>query len=231
MLKLTIIVAIVSGIFFVEFSEIKVVGAMRNIMMKGDLSAKVDLDSITKTHLYGLGPVAGLKGEVLILDGQIFSSESNNNEIVNHQDSVSKIAMLVYCYVEKWKPITFKANVVKYDDLEKLVEEKAKNEGIDLEKPFVFKIEAKPKTLQYHVIDWKNGEKHTMENHKQFAFNGLLKRSNAKLLGFYSNKHHSIFTHHTTNMHIHFLDEKTKTVGHLDNIALDDNITIYFSQK
>jgi acetolactate decarboxylase len=231
MVKLTLIVASIIGIFLLDSPEIKVAGAMRNIMMKGDLSAKVDLDTLSKTHLYGLGPVANLKGEIMVLDGQVFSSENIDNQALNKKNNVSKAAMFVYCYVDKWKSKIVKANVGKYNELEKLVEESAKNEGIDLEKPFVFKVEAQPKILDYHIIDWKNGEKHTMENHKQFAFNGSVKESKFVLLGFYSNKHHSIFTHHSTNMHLHVLDEKTETVGHLENIGLNEDITIYFPQK
>lgn len=231
MIKLTITIALIVGLFFVEYPEIKVAGAMRNIMMKGDLSAKIDLDTLLKTHLYGLGAVANLKGEIMVLDGKVFSSEIAEKQIINKNNAVNKAAMFVYCYVGKWKQRTYKNSISKYEDLENFIAESAQKEGMNLERPFVFKIEVEPKILEYHIIDWKNGEKHTMENHKQFALNGTLKKSKVEILGFYSNKHHSIFTHHSTNMHLHVMDEKTNIVGHLDNIGLNDNITIYFPQE
>ncbi len=38
---------------------------MKNIMVNGDLSAYLNLDTLNKIHLYGLGPVSGLKGEIV----------------------------------------------------------------------------------------------------------------------------------------------------------------------
>lgn len=231
MLRLTLMIFSVLGLFFIEQPTIYVSGAMRNIMMKGDLSAKIDLDTLNKKHLYGLGPVANLKGEIMIIDGQVFTSEITDNQMVSKNNKVNKGAMLVYCYVENWVSKTSENNIANYVDLEKFVEESAKKEGINLEKPFVFKIEVEPYQIDYHIIDWKNGENHTMENHKQFAYKGLLKKSKVQLLGFYSNKHHSIFTHYTTNMHLHVFDEKTSTVGHLDNIISNNSIKIYFPKS
>ena len=55
----------------IEVPEVKVSGAMKNIMMQGDLSAHINLDTLNKTHLFGLGPAASLKGEIMILDGKV----------------------------------------------------------------------------------------------------------------------------------------------------------------
>jgi acetolactate decarboxylase len=55
-------------------------GAMRNVMQKGDLSNTIYLDTISnKQHLYGLGPLEGLKGELLIIDGKSYISSVNEN--------------------------------------------------------------------------------------------------------------------------------------------------------
>jgi acetolactate decarboxylase len=45
-----------------------VAGAMKNVMWKGQLFGTIDLDTIfNKQHLYGLGPVEYLTGELLKL--------------------------------------------------------------------------------------------------------------------------------------------------------------------
>lgn len=93
--------------------------------------------------------------------------------------------------------------------------------------PFAFKIEASPTKTNFHVIDRKEGSPHTMENHKQFAYSGQDLNKKSILLGFYSTHHQSIFTHHTSHMHIHLLDQDTKAVGHLDDIQIKGLITIY----
>ena len=47
--------------------DVHIVGAMKNVMRKGELFATIDLDSLSnKTHLYGMGPVEYLTGELSI---------------------------------------------------------------------------------------------------------------------------------------------------------------------
>ena len=214
-----------------EQPEVKVSGAMKNIMMNGDLSAHVNLDTLNKTHLYGLGPVPGLKGEIMILDGTVYTTAMDGIKLQNQQNKISQAAMLVYSNVEKWKTVSSKATVNSYADLEKLVEKTAKQNGYDTEIPFAFKIEASPEKASYHVIDWKEGVTHTMDNHKQFAYSGKLYNEKAVFLGFYSTHHQGIFTHHSTNMHIHILADKSKIAGHLDEVRISGLITIYLPEK
>lgn len=215
----------------VQVPEVKVSGAMKNVMMKGDLSAHANMDTMKKVHLYGLGPVAGLKGEIMVLDGKVFSTSKDGNKLLNQQNKVSDAAFLVYSNVEKWKSFSINTTIDNYAELEKLVENTAKANGYDTEVPFAFKVEAVPQKISYHVIDWKEGTKHTMENHKQFAYSGQFENTGITLLGFYSTHHQSIYTHHTTFMHVHLLDNNTKTVGHLDEILLTGTVIIYLPVK
>ncbi len=122
--------------------EVKVSGALRNIMIDGDLSAHVNLDTLDKTHLYGLGPVAGLKGEMAIIDGIIYSTFKEGDKLISQQNKASLAAMLVYSKVEKWKEISLNANINNYSALEDLVKQTAQKAGYDIEKPFVFRIKA-----------------------------------------------------------------------------------------
>lgn len=230
MIKIIFGVLIIVGISAIEVPEVKVSGAMKNIMMQGDLSAHINLDTLNKKHLYALGPVAGLKGEIIILDGKVYSTAMQENQLLNQQDKISQAAMLVYSHVEKWKTVSSEVKINNYTELEKLIETTAIANGYDTEIPFAFKIEATPAKATYHVIDWKEETLHTMDNHKQFAYSGQT-HTPSVLVGFYSKHHQSIFTHHTTYMHIHILEEETKTVGHLDDIQLNGQITIYLPEK
>jgi len=56
--------------------KIQVAGEMSNIMRKGNLAAHIDLETMQKTNLYALGPVEGLKGEIIVLDGQVSVSSN-----------------------------------------------------------------------------------------------------------------------------------------------------------
>jgi len=204
---------------------------MRAIMQQADLSAKVNLDTLLKKNLYGLGPVAGLKGELMILDGEVYTSSKNGDQVENLRNKVSEAAMLVYCHVNKWRTVSIKASVNGYHELEELISKTAVANGYDISVPFAFKIEVLPVTINYHVINWQEGVAHTSDNHKQFAYSGQFTNQRTTLLGFYSTQHKGIFTHHTSSMHIHFLNNETSLVGHLDDIQINDSITLYLPEK
>ena len=204
---------------------------MKNVMMNGDLSVHLDIDTLNKLHLYGLGPVAELKGEIMILDGKVLTTTKDGNKLINEKDKISKAALLVYSNVEKWKTVSLYLTINSYAELEKLVEITAKENGYDTALPFAFKVNAVPAKATYHVIDWKKGVEHTMDNHKQFAYAGEMINTPVTMLGFYSKHHQSIFTHHTTFMHVHLLDDKAKTVGHLDELQIKGVFTINLPEK
>ena len=49
---------------------------------------------------------------------------------------------------------------------------------------------------------------------------GTFKNAELEILRFYSNKHHAIFTHHTTNMQVHIKSDKV--TGHADSFTLGE---------
>jgi len=207
--------------------SVKVHGAMSQIMRKGDLSAAVDIDTLARQHLFALGPVAGLKGEIMVVDGTVYTSVRSGDTIQNVA-TIPKAAMLVYSYVSEWKQLEKKVTISNLRDLEKMVEHSAKEGGVDTAQPFVFMVEAKAKRAGYHVIHWEDGIKHTLDNHKQFAIHKEEKEQDVILLGFYSKHHHSIFTHHSTNMHVHILSRSRGIAGHLDDIQIEGPVTMHF---
>jgi acetolactate decarboxylase len=211
--------------------DVKVAGAMRNIMQNNDLSAKIALDTLVPTaNLYGLGPIEGLEGEVIILNSIPYVSSVDDGKVVTKQTQKVKAAMLVYTQVKNWQTTQLTSPVKNYAELERVIEKYAKAKGVDLSKPFPFLLEGKVTRTSFHVIDWQEGVTHTAANHKQFAKYGELKNEEVQIVGFYSDKHHSIFTHHTTNMHLHVVNKAKTLVGHLDDIVLQNQIVLKLPQ-
>lgn len=231
MIKLITGLLLIGTLMLIQVPEVKVAGAMKNIMMKGDLSAHLNLDTLNKTNLYGLGPVAGLKGEIMVLDGKAYTTSVDGNELNNKENKIADAAMFVYSYVPKWKATTIDAAISSYAEFELLIEKTTAANGFDTDKPFPFKVVATTAKVSYHVIDWKEGTAHTMDNHKQFAYTGKMANSPVTMLGFYSKHHQSIFTHHTSFMHVHVMDDNTKTVGHLDELQIKGLFTVYLPEQ
>jgi len=204
------------GLLLKSDYQVKVAGAMRQIMQQGDLSAKAALDTLlAQPHLYALGPVEGLVGEIMVLDGVPYTCAVAGKTLSLRQSPEEKAAMLVYTHVDRWQTLRLAEGVNSYQALEKMIQARAKAAGIDTEKPFPFLLTGTATRVNYHVIDWQPGTTHTMQNHKQFARTGELKGA-VQVLGFYSTRHHGVFTHHSTNMHLHVMD-----AGHTLEAVLD----------
>jgi len=212
--------------------EVKVhhYGALKNMMHKGDLSSKVTLDELKDiNHLYALGAVENLKGEVLVLDGIPSISYVKGNDSLKTMmidSSFEKNAcLLVIASVEEWKSINIPNTVVTYDDFEIFVEEIAAENGVNTDEPFPFMIEGVAKSFDWHVIDWPEGDtEHSHDKHIHSGLYGSHENQAVAMLGFYSNKHHAIFTHHTTNMHVHVKSDRA--TGHADGFVLGENMML-----
>jgi hypothetical protein len=203
-------------------------GALKNIMHKGDLSAQADLTDFQDTeHFYALGAVENLKGEVLILDSRPFISSVKDQNLSISNSFDYKATLLVHASVDKWTPSSIPVNISTYEDLEKHIEQTAKENEINTDEPFPFLINGRAKSFDWHVIDWKDGDtEHSHEKHINSGPHGTLTDQDVEILGFYSNSHHAIFTHHTTNMHLHIKTTDNKISGHLDGLTLGQGMTL-----
>jgi acetolactate decarboxylase len=211
--------------------EVRLKGSMKNVMREGNLEAHISLDTLEKNNLFGLGPVSGLQGELMVLNGKVFQTSRNGNQLLNRKDSSAKAAFFVYSYVKDWETMKAKAQIDNLAELEKWIETTALAQGIDLEKPFAFRIETIAVSAPFHIIHWEEGAEHSFDNHKQFAYQAEWKAKPVQLLGFYSRHHKSLFTHHSSNLHIHVLEGESETVGHLDEIRINGELTISFGKK
>jgi len=209
--------------------EVKHAGALKNFMHKGDISAKASLDTLNPVDLYALGALENLKGEFIVVDGEPYLSREVNGELLIEKTYEARVSLLVYSYVSNWKDQEIKESVSSYRELEILVEEAATKFGIDVETPFPFLIKGKINSFGWHVINWpENDTMHTHLRHIESGLNGVEENRDITILGFYSRLHQSIFTHHTTHMHLHVLTKEKDLVGHVDEIIPGTDFKLLF---
>jgi len=208
-------------------------GALKNMMFKGDISAKAGLsDFEERNHFYALGAIENLKGEIQIFDSKPFNTIVVDSNLTFDNSFNKKATLLVYASVEKWKTVKVPDNVSTYEEIEKYIEQTAKENQINIDEPFPFLIGGIALSFDWHVIDWKAGDKeHTHEKHKTSGLHGTINDRQVDLLGFYSNAHHTIFTHHTTNMHIHVRTTDNKLAGHVDDLTLGKGMILKLPGK
>ena len=208
--------------------EVKYFGALKNMMHKGDISAKFDLADLNGTeNLYAIGALENLKGEIQIFNGESFNTFVLDSVVAIDKTFNKKAALLVYSIVESWDAYNIPDGIVTYEQLEQHIASIAKKNGINIEKPFPFLIEGKALEFDWHVINWKDGDsEHSHEKHVNSGLNGTEYDQQIELLGFYSDSHHAVFTHHTTNMHIHVKTGDGKLAGHVDALTLGKGMVL-----
>ncbi|MFY0603670.1 MAG: acetolactate decarboxylase [Flavobacteriaceae bacterium] len=201
-------------------------GALRT-MMSGDLSKTIDLNTLSqKKYLYALGAFEGLQGEIQIFEGVSHSSKVKDSTVAIVNEIEGSASLLVYTEVEKWVENSL-FNFASKTDLESLLMNEAKKVGLDTEKPFPFILEGKISELQWHVINWNPKDSvHTHKKHQESGLNGMITNESVRILGFYSNKHKAIFTHHSSNVHMHFTSKDQSLAGHVDDLKIKDSIIL-----
>jgi len=132
--------------------DVEYSGALRTIM-SGNIQPVISLDTLSeKKHLYALGAVDNLKGEIQIFDGKPSNSFVIDNSM-HIKDSYSlKASLLVYAEVEEWNTFQIENSKIK-SDLEEVIFERATNSGINTEEPFPFLLEGTIASVDWHVIN------------------------------------------------------------------------------
>ena len=211
------------------YPDIQIVGAMKNVMWKGELGSSIELDTITnKNGLYGLGPESYLTGELLINNGKSYVSKvtSDTTMTVDKRFDVSA-PFFVYTTITEWNQIELPSNVKTIHDLEKFIDEKT----INYKRPFAFKLEGHVSNAIIHIQNLPKGTKvSSPEEAHQGQINYELNNEESEIVGFFSTKHKGVFTHHDSFLHMHLITKDERKMGHLDELEIG-KMTMYFPKK
>lgn len=212
-------------------TAVQVVGAMKNVMWKGELAGIINLDTInTKTGLYGLGPVEYLTGELLLIDEKSYvSTVLTDSTMVVKQTYHVKAPFLVYTNQIDWDIENLPSNIKTIKELEKFIDKKT----LDFKRPFVFRLKGQIDNAEIHIQNLPKGTKvSSPEEAHQGQTNYLLKANEVEIIGFFSTEHQGIFTHHDSNVHMHLITTDRTKMGHLDKVLFGSGtIKLYLPKK
>ena len=208
-------------------------GAMREMFANGNIGGNISLTEFrNKPHLYAVAPLEGLRGEITVLDGTSYVSFVRNNSVVVEKSWDAKAIFMVWAEVAEWREVSVPENVKTYAELEKFVAEAAKSANIDASPPFPFLLKGTPANVNWHINNYvSDNTPLTQEKHDQAKFKGVLENEAVEIVGFYSDKHAGVFTHHTTNMHLHLRSASGNVMGHLDDITLNNGTSLYLPKS
>ncbi|MBC8256227.1 MAG: acetolactate decarboxylase [Candidatus Marinimicrobia bacterium] len=203
--------------------NINIYGALFKIMHEGHREGVVSLlDVLQKKHTYGLGAMEGLNGEVLILDNKVIINTAINGGTPTTQTEVTgkdKALLLVTSEVKKWQKVSLD-EPVSMGTIDAAIKQYADKMGINTNKPFPFMIEGGFGSVEWHIIDSPDpGGSH--DEHMASSWKRIDSDFKGKILGFYSENHQTVFTHHSSFTHMHIVFEDEQLSGHIDDILIN----------
>ncbi len=212
-----------------EVMEVNIVGKLRAMMMENKTEANINLQDLKdQEHLYALGALEGLAGEVLVMDSNpmISKVKGDSFSIANNFDT--KATLLVYTLVEGWDYFTIVEDQT-LNELEELVYEKAT--AAKLTEPIPFLVKGSASKLSWHIVNGSHGAKATHEDHATTGFNREWNDTEIEILGFYSESHQGVMTHRGEDSHLHFKALDESAAGHVDDVQIKKGSLLFIPKS
>lgn len=203
---------------------------------KGGASGQVKLADVPQTAgVWGLGATAGLKGEIVQIDGKLLVSPGSDPEgRVQAPQPGEQAVLFASARVKAWADVPL-PNTMNQIQLEAFVREQAAARGLSLEQPFVFRLEGQFPHLMWHVITGEptaaverghagHGSRGRAADHaNQQSGTRVFHRpgTTGQLVGVYSGAGlEGVVSHAGERFHLHFVDSVLTVSGHVDAYAV-----------
>jgi len=185
-------------------------------MWKGDLKAKIATDSLNNKATYGLGPVAFLKGEIVLFEGQTFVSKVVDS--ISHKVSKSPSAsapFFVYTTNSNLKTVNLPATYHTLQSIENYIDSVYKN----YDQPLLIRIDGIFNKMKLHSVNLPKGKQVSSPDEAHLGLTQYdFKNISGSLIGFFSRNHKAVFTHHDSFFHAHFISDDRQVLGHIDEL-------------
>jgi acetolactate decarboxylase len=197
------------------------VGAQRQVLA-GDLTPRATLrDYMGVPHLYALGPLAGLQGEVTVIDGTPLVTTLPGGLMRVEQSFDHRACFLVHAEVPRWRWIEQAAELAAWATLAPLLRHAAMDAGLEAAGPLPFRITGRATAGTVHVLDRRDDHPHSPERHEAIKVRFPVAAEEVEVIGFHSDQHHGIFVPKDSPLHAHLAARGRVFAGHVDALRLD----------
>ena len=199
-------------------SAVKIAGSVKKTMWQGHLEASINLDTITdKEHLYGLGPIENLTGEIIINDGKAYKSTVADDSTIKVEETFTiKAPFFAYTHVVNWKEQDLPDSIQNIQQLDNYLVAVS----TDMPQPFAFKIACVIDSATIYIIDVPEGMQiHSPGDADQMHQYFHLAKDSGEIVGFFAKDGKVIFSPGESHLHMHLLNADKTKMGHLDAIT------------
>jgi len=209
--------------------EIDWIGRLQKVHRDGDARPNINLLDIEGPDgLFAIGPLAGLRGEITVVDGSAFIARVEGNTISVSGDFNVEAPFLVYGIVEDWKEWPIPVSVRTIEEFEKWLPTAAQKAGIDADtEAFPFKVASSTSVIDYHVISNREPGYLVTRPHNELMCRFQSHSNQLTMLGVFSKSHAGVFTHRNQWTHIHVVCVDPLFSGHVDSFVLGPDALLY----
>jgi len=195
-------------------------GGLRTVLREGHDEGRVALADVIGPDSIALGSLAGLAGEITVVDGEVHLAEVEGGDPalglrVREVEGGDLATILALADVPVWTE--HELGIVEDNAaLEGMVLEAAKAEGLDVSQPFPFRVEGKAAMIDVHVLN-QSCPIAQPDGPAPWRFAGSGEK--VVLVGFYAENGAGVLTHHGQKTHIHVVLPERNASGHVDGLA------------
>jgi len=218
-------------------------GNFQRMMHTGDTAGQVHLSKLDQSAgRWGVGALAGLKGEIIQVDGKLLVSLGTDPTGKVQGPQANDAAVLwASDKVAQWRQISVPSDM-NQAQFEKFVSDQAAANRFDLNQPFAFRVTGGYSHLIWHVL---SGEKPEAGSTAQGAHGGhghggghTNKQSGMKvfrnptatgqLVAVYSGQRlEGVVSHPGERFHVHYIDDAQTVSGHVDQYNVRSGATLW----
>ncbi len=187
---------------------------MRDVVRNGQGAGVIAMDSLAEPGLYGVGPLAHLRGEITVVDGVCLVARMVDGQVRVAQEPDVQAPFFVHALVRDWEELVLPGPVVDLAGLDAFLSARA----LDHPGPFAFRLTGIADSVLAHVLDVPEGVR-VSSREEAHAYDARITLCGevVELVGFFSTTHRTVFTHHDSNIHVHALSADRQRMGHADS--------------
>ncbi len=207
-------------------------GTMREVLREGKSEGRVGLMGIATSQTVGVGALAGLVGEITIVDGRVLVATARNGTEATEGAPVTRgattndqAALLVIADVAAWDEIELGA-CGSYEELDRAIAKQLRLRQVDPTEPTPVRIRGTAKQVELHVIA---GACPVASPSGPAPWRHRCHWEQVELIGFYVEGAAGRLTHHTHNSHLHVV--AGDRLGHVDEVAMHEAVLMLPAQS
>lgn len=195
-------------------AQVIATGALKRTMWDGQRSGLIAMDSLSAPGTYGMGPLEHMRGEITLVDGRSHVARVAGDSLAVSVDPTAKAPFFVHARVSRWEEVVLPAEVQNAEQLDAFLEKRSGDE------PIFFRLNGRYEEMDLHAWDLPadsafTGPVEGARYKRHFSF----KEAQGEVVGVFSRHHRTVFTHHDSFIHLHFLSSDGRVMGHVDTLG------------